>query len=280
MRMFITGSEGMLGKEAMKYFSNCYNCQGIDFVNKQDITNKKQMEKLFKSFKPDIVLHCAALIDVKYCESHWKETEIVNIIGTRIISELCNQYKSKLVYISTSMVYDGKKYRTYSENDRAGIDTALNNYALSKLCGEDEAKKCDDHLIIRTNIFGWKPNSFGEWIYRSIQDKENINLYKDMYFNCLYVEDFCKYLYPLLLRNKTGLYNLTSRDYMSKYQFGNLMTKLLKSDYKFNSIIYNDIILRPKRAVLNCSKFENEIKMKLPTMKETMIEFLKDRGKK
>lgn len=280
MRMLITGAAGMLGSEAMEYYGKKYTCIGTDIVKDYytdsliDITNYTDVLNLFNEIKPDIVLHCAAMINVDECELNYNKAHNINTLATLNIADICSHINAKLIYISTSMVFDGYSKTPYIETDETA---PLNVYSHTKYEGErlimDRVK---NHLIIRTNIFGTKPGSFGMWIYDTLKNGQDIRLYKNIYFNTLYVPDFLKHLEMII--DKTGIYHLSSRDSMTKLEYGQLMKeKTFYNQSKIYSSNYSDMaVKRPRHAVLDCSKFENETGVKLPTIDETMEKFLRD----
>ena len=66
------------------------------------ITNKKRMEHLFKSFRPDFVFHAAAYKHVPMMESNPGESIINNVLGTKVIADLSVKYGvKKFVMLST-----------------------------------------------------------------------------------------------------------------------------------------------------------------------------------
>lgn len=67
-----------------------------------DITNKKRLDKVFKTFKPQIVYHAAAYKHVPMMESNPLEALQNNVIGTRNLADLSDQYGiEKFVMVST-----------------------------------------------------------------------------------------------------------------------------------------------------------------------------------
>jgi dTDP-4-dehydrorhamnose reductase len=274
MKMLITGSNGMLGRVAIEYFSKEYYVFGIDLNgdNKCDITDEKELSKVFKKFKPDIVLHCAAIIDVDYCEKHLDPAFSVNVNGTGCLIKYCKKYNSKLIYISTSMVFDGKQKKSYIESN---IPFPINIYSVSKKYGELVSLSKNDSIIIRTNIIGL--NGYFYWVYNKILNKEEMGGYSNINFNAIYVNDFVKYIDMLIKAKKRGIYHITSRDWVSKYQFAKMLEKEMRVKGNVHKTEYlNKEVKRPLNAVLDCSKFEKEFKLKLPTIKETLKKVLGD----
>jgi FlaA1/EpsC-like NDP-sugar epimerase len=67
-----------------------------------DIKHKKRMENVFRTFKPQIVFHAAAYKHVPLMELNPSEAILTNVLGTKIVADLANQYKcEKFVLIST-----------------------------------------------------------------------------------------------------------------------------------------------------------------------------------
>ena len=67
-----------------------------------DIRNKKRLENVFNTFRPDIVFHAAAYKHVPLMENNPSEAVSVNILGTKIVADLSVVYGvSKFVMIST-----------------------------------------------------------------------------------------------------------------------------------------------------------------------------------
>lgn len=269
--MLITGSSGMLGSAAIQYYKKKYKCVGVDIkpdinTNKViDLSKKLDVNKLFMNLNPKYVLHCAAMIDVDKCENNKKSAENANVLSTYNLAQACKVFDSKLIYVSSNMVFDGKRETSYNELDEA---SPINFYGQTKYMGERMALKSKQPLIVRTNIVGLKENSFFHWINNEIKNDHEINLWEDVYFNAISVYDLVKYIE--LIINKHGIYHITSRDYISKLEFGKLIRDRLNKKTLLISSKYHGAIPRPKNAVLNCSKFENEMKINLPTIKQTI----------
>ena len=143
-RVGITGHEGVIGTRlSMK---GCYNliC---------DVTNPEQVKDIISDAKPTVVIHCAALTDVAYCESHFKEAFDVNVRGTSNIVEAMPK-DSVFIYLSSDHLFSGNNWfsQGYGEWQKP---SPVNNYGFTKWGGEIVAKtgKCRTVIVRSSKLF-------------------------------------------------------------------------------------------------------------------------------
>jgi len=125
-RIMVTGGAGSIGEEISiqvckfspeKLMIVDHNENGLFYTEKKirkgysdlkleimmaDIKNRKKMEAIFKKFKPEVVFHAAAHKHVPMMEYHPDEAVNNNIIGTKNIVELADEWEvNNFVMIST-----------------------------------------------------------------------------------------------------------------------------------------------------------------------------------
>ncbi len=201
-KILITGGSGFLGQylniELFKkynfltlYDSNIGNCFHFN-SQRVDITNYKTLDKIFSEFMPDIVIHLAAISSVKKADKlpQSKVFEI-NVKATNEIAKLCDKFGSKLIYISTDLVYAG--YRgSFLKEDAKLIPASL--YAETKLMGENKIQNVFDHFIIlrMALLYGFglnhSKNHFQE-IYYKLKNEKSVDLFIDQFRTPLSVID-------------------------------------------------------------------------------------------
>lgn len=143
-KIIVTGGEGRFAKELKKIKSR-YN---FIFRNKKqlNILSEKSIRKNFINFKPDCVLHLAGLSrPMSIHEKDINKSIDLNIIGTSNLVKICNEKRKKIIFFSTSYVYQGVK-GNYKEGDPI---LPWNNYGWSKLGAESAVQMYDNSLIIR-----------------------------------------------------------------------------------------------------------------------------------
>ena len=102
---------------------------------KLDIGERRAMEDLFETEKPDTVIHLAAQAGVRYSLRAPHKYIDANLFGFINILEGCRHHRvGHLVYASSSSVYGGNQAMPFSEHDN--IDHPLSLYAATKKANE------------------------------------------------------------------------------------------------------------------------------------------------
>ena len=100
-----------------------------------DISNKADLEKVFKENKIDVVVNLAAQAGVRYSIENPDVYIQSNIVGFMNILECCRHNNiSNLVYASSSSVYGANTNKPFSIHDN--VDHPLSLYAASKKSNE------------------------------------------------------------------------------------------------------------------------------------------------
>ena len=121
MKISVTGHKGKIGSELIKLGYEPLEC---------DITNLDQINDAIHSVKPDVIIHCAALSDVAYCEENQDEAFAVNARG---VANMLYDFQGIFIYLGTVHVFDGQKYWNYSERQQPN---PVNTYGFTKWSGE------------------------------------------------------------------------------------------------------------------------------------------------
>lgn len=287
-KILITGVSGLLGSNFAHYFKEHYDVLGLYNTHpieiegirtsQVDILSENSIKKVMSVFNPNIVIHCASLTDIDYCEVNKDKTDVVNVFGTKNIVHN-TEFDTKVIYISSDSVYDGFK-GNYSETDPVNPQ---NYYGISKYKGELEGLKRTNSLVIRTNIFGWNIQnkfSLAEWILYGLIEKNRIKGFKDVYFSSIYTFDLAKIMDKAIEQDLSGIYNCGSCDSISKYNFALLIAKIFQLDDRLvQPISIDDFKFKARRGKnlsLNVSKLANALNYRIPKIDETLDVFYYD----
>jgi dTDP-4-dehydrorhamnose reductase len=225
----------MLGSSLCRLFDKAYevyafhrdktclvNCKGSFSI---DLLDSQGIKTIINSINPDLVIHCAAIIDIERCEKYPKLAYDLNVRITENVVKSCSA-KTKIIYISTDQVYGHMNVCIESNNKL----NPVNEYGKSKLLGERKVQEItQNYIIIRTNIFGWniKKNkvSSAEWMYNSLNDGNKIKLFTDYVFSPIYTMLLGEIMMQLVVDGYKGIINIGSVLPCSKYKFGIAIAK-------------------------------------------------------
>ncbi len=217
-RVFITGCGGMLGNAVYPYFSSKFSHvlasdrdKSEDWLLQLDVRDDAHLDRVFREFAPNIVLHLAAETDLEYCETHPEIARETNSRAVATLSRLCRQYRSTLVYISTAGVFNGEKDGYYTEIDQPD---PIMVYGRTKYEGEIlAARYCRDTYVIRAGwMMGGGAKKEKKFIYKILQQIANgqreIFAVTDLWGTPTYTLDFARNVYALLNTGRQGIYHM------------------------------------------------------------------------
>ena len=146
MRILITGHKGQLGAALWKELAH-EDLLGLD-LPENDITDPGSVVDSAARFRPDVVIHTAAVTDVDGCERNPELAFRVNTLGTQNIALACEHSGAAMVHVSTNDVFDGKLGRPYYEWDPPSPQSI---YSQSKAAAEFYVRSLLHHFyIVRT----------------------------------------------------------------------------------------------------------------------------------
>ena len=240
MRIVVTGGSGMLGHCLMRraapqhqvfgtYRTHPVEISGCD-IARLDITDDETVGSMVKSFRPDVVVHTAALTDVDACERTPEKARRTNSDGTAIVAKAAEQSGAHLIYISTDYVFDGSK-GNYVETDRPD---PVNQYGASKYLGEIYAQRiCPTTTIIRTSMFGLKlPPQVGmmESMVAALRGRKPMTRFVNQYFSPLYTGQLSEAILRLAERRATGIFHMGSVQKISRFEFSKEVARVFNCD--------------------------------------------------
>ena len=239
-KILITGAAGMLGSTLIDKWQEKFDVFATDLANFKENPAKKFMDfnLLSKSYgalidwaSPDIIIHCAAITNVDYCEENPEQAMAVN-------AESVNKFlkygsDARLIFISSDSVFpDG--IHLASEKDRTLPE---NVYGKSKEVGENYINNSSgEHVAIRTTIVGKNINpsyqGFVEWIVNTVQKGKEITLFDDVLFTPITTWHLANEMEWIMKNNISDIVHVAGREPISKYDFGKKIIEGLELDTK------------------------------------------------
>jgi dTDP-4-dehydrorhamnose reductase len=215
MKIAVTGSEGMLGHDIGRVFSD------VELVpltlETLDITVLDAVVARIREISPDYVINAAAFTDVDRCESERDLACRVNGLGARNIAIACEEAGCPVVQISTDYVFDGKKNGPYDEWDDTN---PINQYGLSKLMGERFVMSLTNrYYIVRTSwLYGKNGKNFVDTVGRLLSERDGIDVVHDQVGSPTYTADLAGKLREIIGKGY-GIYHVTNSGKCSWYEF-------------------------------------------------------------
>lgn len=280
-KYLVIGSTGLAGQAFVKSLSEMrrdfitLSRQGADVCF--DVTDRSKLAKLLDDVKPDIIINCAAIVDIDLCEEQPLKTWLVNTELVAVIADWCKMNAARLVHISTDHYYDYGGGEPHSEDDRLVF---FNNYARQKYSAELAAASLNEALILRTSITGIRGivgrKTLWEWVIEIMEKNAPANLFYDAFTSTIDVEGFAKSTLDLIDLNAHGVINLAAHNVYSKYDFVIETAKQLGIDLTNISkgSVSEMTSPRPPCLGLDVSKAEQILGYQLPSMRDVVSNLL------
>jgi len=202
MKIVILGAGGRLGAALARAWAASDEVVGFARTD-IDLATPGAIERALEPLGFDVVVNCAALTNVDYCETHEEEAMRINAGAVGELGELCARKKVRCVHISTDYVFDGEMDRPYVETDPA---RAISVYGESKLRGEHALFGTSDaHLAVRVSwVFGPDRPSFIDGILKRALEFDKAEAIGDKWSAPSYTIDLAGMLRPFLRDIRIG----------------------------------------------------------------------------
>lgn len=244
MKFLVTGAAGFIGMHLSKrLLDNGFSVLGIDNINsyynvelklarleflknyknfkfqKIDISDKGNLQEIFKSNSFDIIFNMAAQAGVRYSITNPDVYIDSNLIGFFNIIEACRMYGiEKLVYASSSSVYGNSEAHLFSEYEN--VDKPISLYAATKKANELIAHTYSHLYSFQTiglrffTVYGpWgRPDMAYYKFLNSLNSGTPIEVYNngDLYRDFTYIDDIIDGIFSTieLKGSKYEIFNL------------------------------------------------------------------------
>lgn len=267
MRVLVTGAQGQVGYELLKRAPAGFSVFGYGSQN-LDVSNDEQVQAVFETLKPELVINAAAYTAVDKAETDVERAYAVNTDGVGFLAAAAEKMGIPLLHISTDYVFSGDDNKPYTPDD---FTAPTGVYGLSKLLGEKQLlKQCSRHLVLRTSwVFGAHGNNFVKTMLRLGQDRDTLSVVADQHGGPTSAGSIADTLWALASifqregRLDWGVYHYSGVPACTWYDFANeIFTQavslgLLEKSPDLNAITtaqYPTPAKRPKWSVLDCQK--------------------------
>ena len=123
-RMLITGGSGFLGSRAAKYFMDKYELWAPSH-GEMDITDGASVDRAMERFRPDVVIHCAAMSDTGQCRREPEASWAKNVNGSVNVARAAGRVGAKCLLCSSDQVYFAVPENLYAREKRTAEQEGL-----------------------------------------------------------------------------------------------------------------------------------------------------------
>jgi dTDP-4-dehydrorhamnose reductase len=235
--LLITGITGVAGYNALHYFQKRYPGQVIGIrprqtwrltgegILAQDAEDAPGIRALFARFRFGSVLNCVGNCALKSCELDPAMARQVNVDSAAAIVMSARAHGSRLVHLSSDLVFSGKGSGNYVETDPVDPVTI---YGKTMVEGETLLRTTDPGAaILRISLpMGPSFNKHAgaiDWIQSRFRAGRPATLYFDEVRSCTYTDDLNRVFERFLAGADGGIYHLGGPRAVTLYQIGQIV---------------------------------------------------------
>lgn len=243
-KILLTGGLGFFCTRFTEKYQHTYQILSTD-KDDLDIVNEQNVLEAFKMFKPDYVIHAAAIADTDFCNKHPEFAHKINVDGAINVAKACKAVGAKMVFISTEQVFNGNEEPgPYSEKDQPVPNTV---YGENKLEAEGLLKEILDELwILRfTWLFGLperncsiNPNILWNTLILALKG-EKTKLTTNEFRGLTYVHELIDQ-FEIVFTLPYDTYHVGSHNHLSRYDITAYILKELGLEDRIESLIEKD----------------------------------------
>ena len=233
--LLVTGASGYLGRHLVARAGSAWRLVGTHLSRppppglesyRLDIRDAAATGTLLDELRPEVVLHTA----------YRQHEPAVNLEGTRNLAVACEPIGARLVFVSTDLVFDGRR-GWYRETDPP---SPIEPYGASKAAAEREVLQRGGAVARTSLIFGFDPLDpiTSRLVVRPLRSGERSRLFVDEFRCPAYAPDLADALLELARGHPSagsgqvfrGLLHLAGPQRLSRYEFGVKLAKALGLD--------------------------------------------------
>ncbi|MCL5951320.1 MAG: SDR family oxidoreductase, partial [Chloroflexi bacterium] len=252
LRLLVTGASGYIGSVLVRRAPQGWVVGGTRLSHPLvpadamgfllDVRDQPAVERVLLSFKPDVIIHTAALM-------RGPDMSGVNVEGSRHVAAAAASENVRLVHLSSDVIFDGE-HAPYSEGDPP---VPITPYAATKTLAEQAvAEGHPAALIVRTSlVYGFNPLDPRT---RAVLAGSMPWLFTDEYRCPIFVDDLADALLELAGSGLTGILHVAGPQSLNRYDFGLKLVEAFHTTPRFRPALSSSSTEpRPRDCTLNTS---------------------------
>jgi dTDP-4-dehydrorhamnose reductase len=246
MKVLITGSNGLLGQKLVSLLyllpevtliatARGENRDEIyeDYIyESMDITSEENVLAVFRKYKPDAVIHTAAMTHVDQCELNKETCVDQNITAVKHIVKACKEVGAFLVHVSTDFIFDG----THGPLTEEETPNPVNYYGWTKWEAEKAVEASGLKWAIARTVLVYgvvqdmSRSNIVLWVKNNLEQKKEINVVNDQWRTPTLAEDLAKGCWLIVQKQATGIFNISGEEMISPYDLAHTVADVWNLD--------------------------------------------------
>ena len=230
-KIIVTGSNGLLGQKvtdlsiqdpeieliATSVGPNRHNLKDGYTYEELDVLDLDRLNELVERYRPDSIIHTAAMTNVDACEAERAKCYALNVQSVKNLVDVCESKGIQFVHLSTDFIFDGEN-GPYTEEAEPN---PLSYYGETKLESELILKNSSCRwAILRTIIVYGVVNDMSRsnivlWAKGALEKGESIHVVNDQWRMPTLAEDLAACCLLAVKKNASGVFNASGKDLMS-----------------------------------------------------------------
>lgn len=225
--IWVTGAEGRLGSELLKRIKENEEYKVIDTDKDVDITDMQAVDHAIDVYRPTVVINCASISDVEYCENNPVEAYRVNALGARNLAIAARRMNAKIIQMSTDDVFAGMTSGKYNEFDTPNPKTV---YGKSKLAGENFVRELNPkHVIIRSSwVYGVAKGDYFTYVVNQAKAGKVLSVPVNVVSTPTSAHELAAFVDCLIGKNEYGLFHASCEGTCTRFEFAKTILELME----------------------------------------------------
>jgi dTDP-4-dehydrorhamnose reductase len=278
MRVTIFGASGLLGKALIQADWHRASITGLSSRD-VDIRDAARVQETVRETNPQWIVLAAAYTDVDGCESDRDLAFAVNRDGAVNVAAAAKQIGSRLLFLSSDYVFDGRKNTPYETNDPRNPQSV---YGRTKAQAEEKLTELlPSCCIARTSwLFGIGGKCFPDTILKVAASRPALDVVDDQRGDPTYAADLAHAIVQLCQKDAKGIVHISNSGDCTWFEFAREIVNGagLKTIVRpVSSAQMARPAPRPAYSVLSAASL-HAFGIEMPSWKNALNRYLKRRG--
>jgi dTDP-4-dehydrorhamnose reductase len=223
----------MIGKKLSEYLCetghqiipvDIVQCDGVISA---DLRDEATVFCLVKEYAPNLILHLAAIKNLRFCEQNKQTARAANYGITEILTRACSEFETRMIFFSSDYVF-GKYDHFWQEADppcpttQYGIDKAASELLIQE--------QLSNYAIVRTaQLYGFV-GDFISLVCEALTSHQEFIAFTNL-VNCpTWIGDLFLMVDKIINQGSQGIFHCVGSQAMSRYQYACEIAKVFALD--------------------------------------------------